>query len=391
MNDIMTRTLADQAWLKALLDAARLDAVIAASPAHVRLLSGHATWLDTGLREWMVSPRGGDVPYAGFAVADSAGRIGLVANSVCRAEAESAGADFTALFDKRADGRSAVVALDGLLGDMGLAGARLGIEQLEIHSPSLSRISPDRRPASDASLLLRLARTVKSPAALQLLAEATRATELALAHLAANWSAPPGGASVQAQTRTALAGHGVDFDHVAYGMPGGGVATTAPRVFQDGLTTFIDAGGRLAGFVSDTGVTFAHGDPPAEIRALYDRAYNAICAGAEALIPGRRPSAALARMTSLIAGTPLTAQGHGLGLGIREWPFFGMPTSEVVAEGALRVPLDHPLHEGTVVNLEIGGHLPDGCSLQIEQTWVVGPSHPSPIVPQPRENWIVTA
>jgi Xaa-Pro aminopeptidase len=86
----------------------------------------------------------------------------------------------------------------------------------------------------------------------------------------------------------------------------------------------------------------------------------------------------------------LVAQGHGLGLSIREWPIIGPPTDAILTDSAGSFPVDAPLTPGMVVNLEVGGHHPDGTSVQVEQTFVISPAGTAELLSdQPRETPLV--
>lgn len=379
----MTPRLFNPAWVNTLLDEARLDAVVAASPEHVFLLSGHATWLERQMRSWMARPDGTDAAAAGFAILSRDGRVGLVVSPVTQAEGHLSSADLVRPYERTTDGSGPARALAEIIGEMGLSAARVAIERSRLDSAVMPRSSAHW---PDASLLLRLARMVKSPEAIRRLRAAAAGTESMLATVASEWPQLADPVAVQRRCRVLLAEQNMDLDHFVYGAPGGGVGAHTPRPSDPRTPLFVDAGARAAGFVSDTGVTFAAGEPNVGSweQGPYAQCTASIAAGAQSLRPGVPGSTVLAAMEAAVADPLLRPQAHGLGIGIREWPFFS-PSDEQLTEGDLTVPVDQPLQAGMVVNLEVGGHLAAAGSVQIEQTYLITPRGAELITSQPRD------
>jgi Xaa-Pro dipeptidase len=241
----------------------------------------------------------------------------------------------------------------------------------------------------DASLLLRLLRMRKSHAALDRMRTVAELTEQALVVVCREWE-HAGPAALQQRYRMVLAAAGADVDHFVYGVPGGGVGLTVGRPALRNATVFVDAGAHLDGFFSDTGIAFAQGRPPADQVQRFDTARRSMDAGHARLREGQRASAVWQAMQDAVTDPLLTAQAHGLGISIREWPFFGPATAKMIGDGALSVERDTVLRPGMVVNLEVGGHAPDGSSVQIEQTFVVGEDAATTITEQGRDTpWAV--
>ena len=379
--------LAHKAWVENLLEQAGLDAVVAASPEHVFLLTGHSTWLERQTRTWMVRPAGTGGHQAGFAVLTADGRVGLVVSPVVHGEAQARGVEYLRRYERTPDSTGPVKALRELLADMDAEDCRVGLERDGL-DPTTATALPASWP--DASLLLRLARMVKSPEAIARIRTATEGAEWALDAIAREWPEFDDASAIQSRFRLLLAERGLEVDHFVYGTTAGGVGITEAPPGNPAQMLFIDAGARHRGFVSDVGVTFAAEPDDGGAGHVYAQALEVIQAGVAHLRPGVRASAVADAMRDHVPHPALRAQGHGLGIGIREWPFFGHPSGEVLVEGNLRVPVDQLLQPGTVVNLEIGGHLPDDRSLQIECTYLIGESGAEAIVEQRRgSRWLV--
>ncbi len=361
--------LFDMAWTRTLLDGAHLDAVVATSAEHVFLLSGHGTWLEGQMRSWMARPGGADSAAAGFALLARDGRVGLVVSPVTVAEGRLSDADVVRPYERTADGSGPARALLNLLAEMNLSAARVGIERSSLDAA----VMPDQTLEwPDASVLLRLARMVKGPEAINRLRAAAAATESLLRTIADEWEQLPDPTAVQRRCRMLLAEQNMDLDHFVYGAPGGGIGVHTPRPTDPHGLLFVDAGARTGGFVSDTGVTFGPATPrESSERAVYAQCAGSIQAGAEMLGPGVPGSAVLAAMQAEVTAPALRPQAHGLGIGIREWPFFGAASDARLTEGDLTIAVDQPLQAGMVINLEVGGHHGPTSSVQIEQTYVI--------------------
>jgi Xaa-Pro aminopeptidase len=379
----VTNRLVDHDWLSRLLTQSGLDAVVATSPEHIQLLTGYSTWLERETSAWMLRPEGDGASAAGYAVTRTDGVTGLVASPICAPDAAASGADVVRIYERRPDGLGAAFALRQLLDDLALSGAAVGVELSGADETVLSA-TPEAAPA-DSSLLLRVARMRKSDAALRLMRAAAEATEGGLVHVVTRWGELKDPQDLQSAYRTCLAAQNADFDHLVYGIPGGGVSSTLARSYPEGSTTFLDAGARVGGLFSDTGLTIQHGQPEVGRQRTFDDARRALEAGVSRLVAGARASSVLRAMQECLSDNSLRAQAHGLGLSIREWPFFSRPTDGVVGHAGFVVPLDPRLVTGTVVNLEVGGHCSDGSSVQIEQTWIVAEPEPLALTVQSRD------
>jgi Xaa-Pro aminopeptidase len=155
-----------------------------------------------------------------------------------------------------------------------------------------------------------------------------------------------------------------------HARPGGDV------IGADTLVT-IDIGCVLDGYASDCTRTFAVGDPPADLRELYDLCLRAQLTAMEGIRPGitGREADALAR--DLIVeeghgerfGHPM---GHGVGLEIHEAPRLG-PVSDVT------------LAPGMVVTVEPGIYVPGRGGVRIEDLVIVTADGCERLTPFPKE------
>lgn len=371
-----------------------VDAVVASSIEHVCLLTGHMTWLGERMRDWMGRPGGTCSFQAGYAVITRSGQVGLVASNVVQADARACQVDEVCLFGRSAPYADADAALIALLDALGVLAGRVAFECDGFDAARLAGVRealPSGR-TMDASLWLRSLRMVKSEDALAAMRHAAAATEAAMAHVFAGFLAGVDLVSLRIGFRHELAEWDCDYDHLVYGAQGGGV-TDAIAPAEPVHALFFDAGARYRGYFSDTGITLTRGAWSATDAERFGAAHSAVDAGAKALLAGRPASDAWAAMQAEAARVPgLVAQGHGLGLGIREWPYFGAASDAVLQDDLGKYRIDAILAADMVVNLEVGGHFTDGSSIQIEKSFVVSPhGTPTPLVALPRDTPVLLA
>ncbi|MGW5957368.1 M24 family metallopeptidase [Methylorubrum thiocyanatum] len=360
-----------------------VEAVVATTPESVFLLSGHLTWLGERMRGWMSGAEGDAAFLPGYAVLTRDGRVGLAAGAVTRTAAEAAAPDSLVLYGRACPSAGADDALSRLLVEMGLTDRTIGVEW-DGAGRGLARCL-ESVATRDASLWLRNLRAVKTEAALDTMREAATATEAAMAAVFAAWTADADPRALRSVFRVALAERDCDFDHLVYGAPGGGVCD-AVRPPEPVTALFFDAGARCGRYYSDTGTTLTRAGLTAADRERHAAALAALAVAERALRPGQRASSAWLAMQDEARRIPgLVAQGHGLGLGIREWPLLGPPSDAVLSDGLGTYPVDAVLAPGMVVNLEAGGHFADGTSVQIEKSFVIGADAAVPLAAQPRD------
>jgi Xaa-Pro dipeptidase len=360
-----------------------IDALLACSADSVFVASGHRTWLDEKMQTWMATPDGDESPRAGYALVTPDGKVGLVANAVVRADAQACGHEFITLFGRGQRHATPEAALNALMHEMGLAGKRIGWEAQTIARDAIEQTAPDACFA-DASIAWRVLKSVKNARAVDTMRLACSCTEDALNESLPLWTQRDDPRAARRRFMSMIAESGMEFDHFAWGMAGGGVSVGLPPS-KDAATLFFDAGARLDGFYSDTGLTLAHDACSLRDAQRYADALGVLNAGRAMLRAGSRASQAWHAMHAISRDPVLVAQGHGLGTSIREWPFFGTQTHRCVHDGIGEYPVDPLLSEGMIVNLEVAGHWPDGASVQVEQTFVIEADGASPLADQPRD------
>ena len=237
---------------------AGIDAVVAASPANVRYLTGYWCWLAPLFREFMVQPGGsgrlvqenfallpreGDPclviePYWGLNAVDGWVRDVRFAGAAELAPADGPALvppDLQPLLDELSGGdwpADPVEALAAALAERGLAGGQIGVELEAMPAPQRERLRAALPAATllDCTNLLRLVRAVKTGPEVELLARAARVAEDAATEVVGNM--PPQGATLDEladRFRSLVAAGGADLDHFSLSLDGLGFATGGGR------------------------------------------------------------------------------------------------------------------------------------------------------------------
>jgi Xaa-Pro aminopeptidase len=136
------------------------------------------------------------------------------------------------------------------------------------------------------------------------------------------------------------------------------------RALRRGDVAKLDFGALVDGYHADMTRTVAFGEPPGELRAVYEVVRAAQASAAAALRAGATAGALDAAARSVIAeagyGDRYTHPlGHGVGLEIHEWPI-------------LRARAEDRVPAGAVITLEPGIYLPGVGGVRIEDMMYVG-------------------
>lgn len=412
----MTR-LAHLDRARRLLDEARLDALVVASPVNVRYLSGVHSWLDPLLKEHMVGVPGSHaLAIRAYAVLPREGEPALVLNSGLAVNALASWIEDVRLWGRRqldvaqperldparrallervSGARpTAVEALLDVLADRGLSGARLGLELGDpVAAPAFAELAAALPGAwvGDCSALLGVLRMVKTPAELERLRRAAEIGEAAAAGAFATMRPGVSLAQVTESFRGAVTAAGAAFDHFAAGVGGLSLATLSDDRLATGDCLCVDFGCVFDGYFSDSAATIALGDPAPAVGARYDALLAAVEAGIALAAPGVRASEIQARMAEVIAESPVRCDpptGHGLGLEVRDWPVIVPDRGGRIADDCVDLPADLPLEAGMAINLEISAFMPGTASVEVERTIVVTEDGRRDLVPQPRERMV---
>jgi Xaa-Pro aminopeptidase len=365
----------DRARTARLLAAAGLDALLVAAPETFLWATGApggvaASWRRLG-------------PAMAVLPADPAKPVGAVASDLFAGGVEAAGcsplrilpiwpeagsirhllpsdADASTLIARAAAARppgfarpatfdrgQALTLLQDVLAQMGLAGARIGVELSAVPAADYPALLDAIAPASvqDASALVDRLRAVKSPAEIALLREAGAITEAALAGMLPLLQEGATRAALgrgflelvqQEATRRGTSASVTAWEYVGFGA--------SPWSSRGGLAqgdvVKIDVGAVVGGYTADLARTFTLG--PAPPRPL--QVHAALLAAFEAGRAMFRPGVALRDIHATClravhdAGFPSYARGHfghGLGASIwsEEWPYTAAEADAVLEPG----------------------------------------------------------
>jgi Xaa-Pro dipeptidase len=268
--------------------------------------------------------------------------------------------------------------------DLGLGGARLGVEflsmrvlerqRLEEHAPGIRFVDAD--PLISELRVCKDAEEIESMRqAARLNREAFHAVEVALR---------PGRSERQLalEYRIAALRAGaarLSFEPIIGAGPNGALGHSDPgdRPVRSGELVVVDAGVKYDGYCSDITRTYAVGRVSDELRRIYDVVRQANEAGRAAARPGATAGQVDAAARVVIAAAGYGARfthrtGHGLGIEIHEPPYI-VAGSELV------------LRPGMVFTVEPGIYLPGVGGVRIEDNVVITGTGAETITDLPRE------
>ncbi|HVL95461.1 MAG TPA: aminopeptidase P family protein [Solirubrobacteraceae bacterium] len=249
---------------------------------------------------------------------------------------------------------------------------RLGFEDQHVSVRTHARLRellPERVELVAAGGLVERERAVKDAGELEAIAAAAALADDALREVLGGGVAGRTERQVAAAIDAALRRRGAEpsFEPIVAAGPNGSAPHAAPAdvpIPRDTLVT-IDWGARLDGYCSDCTRTFATGEVPDEMRAIYDLVERAQAAALDAVRPGPsgREVDAVARHMIGAAGHA-EHFGHGLGHGV------GL---EVHEAPRLATTADDALEPGNVVTVEPGVYVPGLGGVRIEDLVAVAP------------------
>jgi Xaa-Pro dipeptidase len=268
--------------------------------------------------------------------------------------------------------------------DLGLAGARLGVEfltmrvlerqRLEEHAPGIRFV--------DADPVISELRISKDFGEIEAMRQAARLNQEAFHTVEAALRPGRTERELALEYRIAALRAGaarLSFDPIIGAGPNGALGHTEPgdRPVRLGELVVVDAGVKYGGYCSDITRTYAVGQISDDLRRVYDAVRRANEAGRAAARPGATTgqvdAAARAVITAAGYGPYFTHRtGHGLGLEIHEPPYI-VGGSELV------------LRPGMVFTVEPGIYLPGVGGVRIEDNVVVTDTGAETITDLPRD------
>ena len=374
--------LIERSNLERLMASAGLDAIIATDPSTVAALAGYRSWLDGQFRQFMVSPWGSGDLIRTYAIFIGDHPVTAIVDPLFARDAASAGAECwtygdparAVLVDSAGFGRTPEEAIARALKDRGVADGNIGLEADGV-PPQWRELLAAQCPNAtlrDCTTLLRLARSIKSPAHIAHLRNVTGTAANALA--AALEIARPGarlGELADAYAEAA-GSRGAAIEHFALSHNGGGIATDRSMTLTADTVTYLDHGCRTALAVSDAGTTLRLRPFTRDERLAFSALEAAISAGYELLASHATSSAVHTAMSERLSAFPgAIVQGHGVGIEIREYPILVPPVDDRLRDECVDVAADFELQAGMVVNLEASLFGLGDASLHIEHTYLI--------------------
>ncbi len=352
--------------LRGLLEAERLDAVVAASPENVTYLGeywGLSHWARRGTQVYAIA---WNEPERSVDVVVPAALADLVTEPVAAHSSAHGYGSFVLDADGDLDaGEARILALAGggaaeplrVLAELlraGLGGgSRVALESNGLADGYAERLAADLPELElvPAERLLARCRAVKSPRELELLATAAGITERGVA--TALDGLEPGATELQLARRfeAALVADGARSETTVIGA---GRRSALPNALPDarpvepGDVVRFDVGCRFGHYVSDIARTVVVGEAGDEERSLYRALSGGLEAAARLLRPGVPAAELFAAAVEAVrdAGLPSYARthcGHGIGIANYDLPHVA-PTSADVLEPGMVLCLETPYY-----------------------------------------------
>jgi Xaa-Pro aminopeptidase len=349
--------------LQAVLAAESLDAAIVTNLANVRYLTGYA-----GSNGLVLVTGAGAVFVTDFRYANATREI-------------------AELMDVRTADRDLIVYVAAHLPELVAQPARIGFEaaHLPVARHTVLAAAPGAEMVPTTGLVERL-RAVKDPDEVDAIRTAAALIAPVLETIAGEGLVGRREVDVAWRVRELFHESGAErpaFDTIVAAGPRAATPHAEPSEAAIGADTLVivDLGCMLHGYASDCTRTFATGDPPAELREIYEVCRRAQAAGLEAIRPGVSGYDADAAGRDVIVAAGYGERfghslGHGVGLEVHEAPRLAV-TSE-----ATLVP-------GTVVTVEPGIYLPARGGVRIEDLVVVTDDGCERLTPFPKELRVV--
>ncbi|MEA2292811.1 MAG: Xaa-Pro aminopeptidase [Solirubrobacteraceae bacterium] len=168
------------------------------------------------------------------------------------------------------------------------------------------------------------------------------------------------------------------FSSIVASGPHGALPHATPRdaLIEAGVLVTIDWGAKLDGYCSDCTRTYATGDLPDKLRAVYELVERAQAAALAAVQPGAEGRAVDAVARDIIGAAGHAEHfghglGHGVGLEVHEGPRLAVTSTDTLAAG-------------NVVTVEPGVYVPGLGGVRIEDLAVVAEGGPQVLSSLPK-------
>jgi Xaa-Pro dipeptidase len=267
---------------------------------------------------------------------------------------------------------------------IGLAGARVGLDELAYAQIEALTSALPQMQLGDGDAVMQAARLVKSDAELAVMQEACAIAEAVTESAIASVRPGVREYDVVADAMHTLYRLGGEMAHLATPFVASGEHMSPPNRFasdkliREGDLVFIDIGAMWNGYYADMGRTVICGRPSRRQQEIYTAVHHALRAATDAMRPGNtnddvaRAVAAEGEKRGLGDSFLSLFIGHGIGVGANEPPYVGeaLPGAETV-----------PLQAGMTMAIE---PLIWVCREAAESAWRTRSSSPTTAAPHSR-------
>jgi Xaa-Pro dipeptidase len=233
--------------------------------------------------------------------------------------------------------------LSPLLDELGVAGGRLGVDQVNYSLvESIASHLPDLQP-TDGDHLMQQVRLIKSEDEIAIIEEACAIGDAVTQRAIDSSRSGRRENEVAGDAMQTLFYMGGEMAHVITPFVASGEHMSPPhrictdKIIRNGDLCFIDIGAMWNGYFADIGRTMMVGRPSPMQKRVYTSVYRGLLAGIDQMRPGRTnqdvADAIIAEVREHGFGANLFSLfiGHGIGMGANEPPYIGetMPGSTV--------------------------------------------------------------
>ena len=281
-------------------------------------------------------------------------------------------------------------ALTYLLKKLNLKNSRIAIECDGVNKKKLETIKStlEKNKLFDGSELLRLTRMIKTADEINLLKKCFGLTESALIDTIKIIKPKITMGELIDYYKNYIESKGASYQHLSLLALGQGMTESRDYSLNKNMIMGFDAGIILDKYISDTGLTVFWGSYKKSDLVMYDKLYDIVKYGFDAIKPGVNCSRVYHIMKSICEKNDLTNatfEGHGIGLSFREYPIINDKIKYKYFNGFNEVDADFIIEENMIINLELGYHYLGEETYQIEKTVQVTKTGNKQIVSQNRK------
>ncbi|MBM3707721.1 MAG: M24 family metallopeptidase [Actinobacteria bacterium] len=267
-------------------------------------------------------------------------------------------------------------ALGHALSKYNLESSRIAVEQDCISDVLISNIKSRFSSVEfhNGSELIRLIRMIKTPEEIAVIENCLRITEEAFLKAVNSIKPKTTMKDLKVIFKSAIFKNDAQYEHFFIFPRGMGMTDNDRYIIEKNNILGFDAGVIYNGYTSDTGMTVFFGKYQDRDLEIYKNLYEMVETGIRSVKPGARCSHVYGEMVKKVSGFKFsgnTFEGHGIGMGFREYPAINPNIGYDYNNGFENISSDFIIEKGMVINFETCYNVFDQKTFQIEKTVMV--------------------